>query len=96
MLAGNVQVDSTYKIRCVLRLWTSEEPQTQSVRDEVCDLLPQELDTKLQSREIAAKDIVDWDLDEEVRLWWPTGYGPQSLYDVDIILLSLVSRPTLI
>jgi beta-mannosidase len=39
------------------------------------------------------KDAVVWKLEsEEVKLWWPVGYGEQSLYDVEVILLGPVSR----
>lgn len=40
------------------------------------------------------KEIVQWPLKkDEVHLWWPTGYGAQELYDVEVTLLSQVRFP---
>ncbi|KZT12292.1 glycoside hydrolase family 2 protein [Laetiporus sulphureus 93-53] len=33
-------------------------------------------------------NLIDWDLDGVVQLWWPVGYGKQSLYALDIALMS--------
>ncbi|KAG6853109.1 hypothetical protein C0991_006799 [Blastosporella zonata] len=47
----------------------------------------------------AIPDVVVWNLStEEVKLWWPVGYGEQNLYDVQVSLIGLVSaslRPRL-
>ena len=37
------------------------------------------------------KDVVAWDLEGKVQLWWPVGYGGQNLYNVEISLLGEVS-----
>ena len=37
------------------------------------------------------KDVINWDLTDEVELWWPVGYGRQRLYTVEIYLLGEVS-----
>lgn len=37
------------------------------------------------------KDIVSWDLRDKVQLWWPVGYGSQTMYEVEIALLGEVS-----
>ena len=36
------------------------------------------------------KDVVAWDLEGKVQLWWPVGYGSQNLYNVEISLLGEV------
>lgn len=36
-------------------------------------------------------DVVSWDLKDEVQLWWPVGYGSQTLYTVEIKVLGEVS-----
>lgn len=35
-------------------------------------------------------DVIEWQLDDLVSLWWPVGYGKQDLYDVDVLLLGQV------
>lgn len=50
------------------------------------------LEEKVQlSGDAHLKDIVSWDLEDKVQLWWPVGYGSPTLYDVDIALLGEVN-----
>ncbi|KAF9800855.1 hypothetical protein IEO21_10274 [Rhodonia placenta] len=36
---------------------------------------------------VEVTDIVSWDLDTVVELWWPVGYGKQKLYTLEVVLL---------
>lgn len=39
---------------------------------------------------------VDWTFEEDqVRLWWPVGYGEQAMYTVELGLLDKVGIPTI-
>lgn len=38
-----------------------------------------------------SRTVVSWNFDEdEVRLWWPVGYGEQNLYTVELTILNKV------
>ncbi|KAI1789937.1 glycoside hydrolase [Ganoderma leucocontextum] len=37
-------------------------------------------------------DVVSWDLKDKVQLWWPVGYGSQTLYRVEISLLGSLTK----
>lgn len=37
------------------------------------------------------KDVIRWDLANKVDLWWPIREGPQTLYDLEVILRDVVS-----
>ena len=40
------------------------------------------------------KDAINWNLGQDVELWWPVGYGKQILYAFEVILLGEVSPVT--
>ncbi|EED80557.1 hypothetical protein POSPLDRAFT_128099 [Postia placenta Mad-698-R] len=41
---------------------------------------------------VEVTDIVSWDLDTVVELWWPVGYGKQKLYTLEVVLLGQQSK----
>lgn len=63
------------------------------LRDSQGRILKQEDDLQIALTE-KEKEIVHWQFrKDEVKLWWPTGYGKQTLYEVEVILLGEVGDP---
>lgn len=64
------------------------------LRDSQGRILKQEDDLQIALTE-KEKEIVHWHFrKDEVKLWWPTGYGKQPLYEVEVILLGEVGDPS--
>ncbi len=78
-------IDESDAIRGVLRKSGNEG----IIRDETIQVPFTDRDE--DSSKLTLEGLFDWNLDGEVSMWWPIGYGQQDLYDVEITLLSKVS-----
>ena len=88
-LAG--ELHEPRRLRCVLR--TSGSSQVMfSDSVEIAPHIAQ--NNGSSSHELLLPDLLHWELKDKVALWWPTGYGEQTLYDLDVTLLSTV-RPAM-
>jgi len=45
----------------------------------------------LKNDGLKSEKVIDWKLNDAVKLWWPTGYGEQNLYILEVTLLDSVS-----
>ena len=97
-LAGDLHTLASYKIRCLLKPSTSGvqyQSEPTPIRDETRRFGTLEYGTIPFVGDFEIKTVIDWDLQEDVQLWWPTGYGSQSMYDVQVPLISPVHSPLL-
>ena len=64
-----------------------------TLRDLEGNIIKHEEDVNVGIAEGKNTEIIRWQFKkDEVQLWWPTGYGEQMLYEVEVLLLGGVSR----
>ena len=64
-----------------------------TLRDLEGNIIKHEEDVSVGISEGRNTEIIQWRFKkDEVQLWWPTGYGQQMLYEVEVLLLGGVSR----
>lgn len=61
------------------------------LRDRDGNIVKQEESSSVVFAHGQDREIIRWHFEKnEVKLWWPTGYGEQTLYEIEVILFSEV------